>query len=139
LAENYSRMITDAEAENLFLPVKLEEIRDVLNFFNIDKSPGPDGWTVELFVHFFDLVGGDLLNMVEETRQRGKISGGLNLTFIALIPKVNKPLSFREYRPISLCNLCYKIDSKIIANMIKPFLSRLIWEEQLGFFKGRHI
>jgi hypothetical protein len=94
---------------------------------------------MKFFVHFFDLVGEDLLDMVEETRHKGKIYGGLNSTFIALIPKVNKPIGFGDYRSISLCNLCYKIISKIIANKIKPYLSSMISEEQLGFLKGRHI
>jgi hypothetical protein len=139
VAEIFPKMVTEIEAKNLFRPVGLEELRKVLKKFKVDKSPGPDGWTVEFFVHFFDLVGEDLLNMVEETRQKGKILGGLNSTFIALIPKVNKPLSFGDYRPISLCNLCYKIISKIIANRIKPFLSSMISEEQLSFLKGHHI
>jgi hypothetical protein len=112
----FSRLVTEAEVEALFTPIKLGEIREVLANFKVDKSPGPDGWTVEFFIHFFDLVGGDLLDMVEESRLKGNISGGLNSTFIALIPKVNKPLTFGDYRPISLCNLCYKIISKIIAN-----------------------
>jgi hypothetical protein len=77
--------------------------------------------------------------MVEESRIKGNISGGLNSTFIALIPKVNKPQNFGDYRPISLCNLCYKIISKIIANRIKPILSRSLSEEQLGFLQGRQI
>jgi hypothetical protein len=68
-----------------------------------------------------------------------KIYGGLNATFIALIPKINKPTSFGDFRPISLCNLCYKIISKTIANRINPILSRSLSEEQLGFLQGRRI
>jgi hypothetical protein len=97
--------------------------------FKHDKSLGPDGWTVEFFIQFFDLVWGDLIEMVEESRLRGFITGGLNSTFLALIPKVNKLLTFGDYRPISLCNLCYKVISKIIANMIKPILSRSLSAE----------
>jgi mannosylglycoprotein endo-beta-mannosidase len=77
--------------------------------------------------------------MVEGLRLKGNISGGLNSNFIALVPKFNKPLTFGDYIPISLCNLCYKIISKIIANRIKLILSRLLSEEQLGFLQGRQI
>jgi hypothetical protein len=135
----FSNLVTDAEANALFSSIDLGELKNVITKFKIDKSPGPDGWTVEFFIHFFDLVGGDLLDMVEEARLNGNISGGINLTFIALIPKVNKPQNFGDYRPISLCNLCYKIISKIIANRIKPILSRSLSEEQLGFLQGRQI
>jgi hypothetical protein len=110
-----------------------------LNSFNKDRSPGPDGWTVEFFLHFFDLVGTDLLDLVEESRLRGRIIGTLNSTFLTLIPKENNPSTFGDYRTIALCNLCYKLITKIIANRIKPILSRTLSGEQLGFLKGRQI
>ena len=77
--------------------------------------------------------------MVEESRQKGFILGPLNSTFITLIPKANKPHLFGDFHPISLCNLCYKIISKVIVDCIKPFLSRSLSEEQLGFLQGREI
>jgi hypothetical protein len=85
------------------------------------------------------LVGEDLLEMVEESRMKGFIVGRLNSTFLTLIPKANKPATFGDFRPISLCNLSYKLISKIIANRIKPILSRSVSTEHLGFFKGRQI
>jgi hypothetical protein len=91
------------------------------------------------FITFFDLVGEDLVQMIEESRKKGSISGNLNATFLALIPKENKPTCFGDYRPISLCNLCYKLISKVIADRIKPFLSSFLSEEQLGFLQGRRI
>jgi hypothetical protein len=107
--------------------------------FSKDKSPGPDGWTVEFYLHFFDLVGPDLLELVEDSRLQGKISRALNSTFLTLIPKASHPTTFGDYRSIVLCNLCYKLISKIIANRVKPILSRLLSREQLGFLKGRQI
>jgi hypothetical protein len=77
--------------------------------------------------------------VVEDSRIRGLVNKSLNTTFFTLIPKVNNPSSFGDYRPIALCNLCYKLISKIIANRIKPILSRSLSEEQLGFLKGRQI
>jgi hypothetical protein len=77
----FSRLVTEAEVEALFIPINLGELKEVLSSFKVDKSPGPDGWTIEFFIRFFDLVGGDLLEMVEESRLKGIISGGLNSTF----------------------------------------------------------
>jgi hypothetical protein len=77
--------------------------------------------------------------MVEEYRLKGFIPGALNLTFITFIPKVNKPQNFREFKPISLCNLSYKIIFKIIVDQIKPILSRSLSKEKLGFLQGRQI
>jgi hypothetical protein len=64
-------------------------------------------------------VGNDILDMVEETNRKGRVSGALNATFLAVKPKSEKPNSFGGYRPISLCNLVYKIITKIIAARIK--------------------
>jgi hypothetical protein len=77
--------------------------------------------------------------MVEETRSSGHIAGSLNSTFLALIPKVNKPVNFGDFRPISLCNLVYKVISKVIVVRIKPILSKALSAEQLGFLEGRQI
>jgi hypothetical protein len=135
----YSRMVNDEESSSLYRPVTMEELKTVLSLFKKDKIPGHDGWTVEFFTYFFDLVGEDLLDMVEESRLRGSIAGSLNSTFLTLIPKANKPVTFEDFCPISLCNLCYKLISKIIANRIKPILSRSLSAEQLVFLQGRQI
>jgi len=82
------------------------------------------------------LVGDDFLKVVKDSRRRGEVVRALNSTFLALIPKVNKPSSFGDYRPISLCNLCYKFIAKIITNRIKHILSRTLLGEKLGFLKG---
>ena len=107
--------------------------------FSKDKSPGLVNWTVDFFTLFFDVVGDDLLDLVEDSRITGKIQKSLNSTFLALIPKENSPRTFGDYKPITLCNLCYKLISKVITNRIKPILSRVLSVEQLGFLKGKQI
>jgi hypothetical protein len=139
VARLFPRSVTVEDSNHLDSPCTLQEVLDALKSFNKDKSPGPDDWTVEFFLHFFDLVGVELLELVEDSRLRGKVIGALNSTFLTLIPKENNPTTFGDYRPIALCNLCYKLISKIIANRIKPILSRTLSGEQLGFLKGRQI
>jgi hypothetical protein len=84
-------------------------------------------------------LGEDILGLVEESRRKGRVSGALNDTFVALIHKSDKPDSFGGFIPISLCNLVYKIISKIIAVKIKISLSVGISKEQFGFLEGRQI
>jgi hypothetical protein len=139
VARLYPHAISEEDSLLLDNPCTLQEILVALKSFSKDKSPGPDGWTVEFYLHFFDLVGPDLLELVEDTRLSGKVVGALNSTFLTLIPKSASPTTFGDYRPISLCNLCYKLISKIIATRIKPILSRFLSQEQLGFLKGRQI
>jgi hypothetical protein len=104
-----------------------------------DKIPGPDGWTQELFQSFFEILGEDLHKAVEESRCSGFIPGTLNATFFALIPKVNKPENFHDFRPIALCNFVYKVIYKIIATRMKTNLAAYISHEQFGFLKDRLI
>jgi len=77
--------------------------------------------------------------MVEDSRRRGHLCGGINSTFLALIPKENRSVSFDDFRPIALCNLRYKVISKVITNRLKPVLSSCLSAEQLGFLQGREI
>jgi len=88
---------------------------------------------------FFDQIEGDILKVIEESRLNGKIHSPLNATFIALIPKVDDPHSFDDFRPISLCNCIYKIIAKVIARRLKPLLSASISKEQFRFLEGRQI
>jgi hypothetical protein len=139
VANLYAHTVSEAENISLDNPCSLQEILLALKSFSKDKSPGSDGWTVEFYLHFFDLIGPDLLALVEDNKIRGKVTGTLNSTFLTLIPKTDASSSFGDYRPIALCNLCYKLISKIIAIRIKPILSRFLSQEQLGFLKGRQI
>jgi hypothetical protein len=65
------------------------------------------------------------------------VMGALNATFIAIIPKSDKPDSFGGFRPISLCNMVYKIITKIIVARIKTSFSIGISKEQFVFLEGR--
>jgi mannosylglycoprotein endo-beta-mannosidase len=138
VASFFPKMIEESEAEALY-KVDKEELQKVIKKIKVDKSLSPDGWTVDFFKQHFEIVGDDLLDMVEESRQKGFIPGALNSTFITIIPKVNKPNQFGDFKPISLCNPSYKIISKIITDRIKPFLSKALSKEQLGFLHGRQI
>ena len=105
----------------------------------MEKIPDLDGWTVEFYIQFFDLVGEDLLEAIEDSKKRGEVIKYINSTFLSLIPKVNKPTYFDDFRPIALCNMCYKTIAKLIANRIGPIMSRSLYDEKLGFLKGRRI
>ena len=119
--------------------VTILEVEKALNLFKKDKVPGPDGWPVEFYLTFFDILGPILVKVVEASRISGRVSHDLNSTFLTLIPKVDMHVSFTYFHPISLCNLCYKIISKVAAMILKPFLDDFISPQQFGFFLNRQI
>ena len=63
----------------------------------------------------------------------------LNTSFISLIPKQDNAQTPDRFRPIALCNVVYKIISKVIANRLKPLLPTLVSVEQSGYVEGRQI
>lgn len=64
--------------------------------------------------------------------------GRINDTLIVLIPKKDNPETFKELMPISLCNVIYKVITKIIAGRMKSFMSHIISPNQCSFVPGRH-
>jgi len=63
----FPRFVSATEADDLHKPVSLSELKQILLNFKSERSPGPDGWTSEFFCFFFDLIGQDLLQMVEDS------------------------------------------------------------------------
>ena len=115
------------------IPDSLEEIEGILKIFCKEKSPGLDKWIVELFLTFFDIIESIFCMMVEEYRRSRKVSVDNNDTYIALIPKFSKPKKFLDFKPLSLCNLVYKI----ISNKIKRMIEEKLPLNQFGFLADR--
>ena len=84
-----------------------------------EKFPGPDGMTALFYQMFWDIVKEDLTLMVNQFLFEGTMAQGLNDTNIFLIPKTTKPNEMTKFRPISLCNVSYKIISKVLCQRLK--------------------
>lgn len=62
-----------------------------------------------------------------------------NNTIVTLIPKVANPVMIKEFRPISLCNIVYKIVAKALTNRLRPVLQNRVDDFQSGFISNRLI
>lgn len=118
--------------EELESQVTEEEIKNALFLMNKDKSPGPDRYQTNFFQHNWEIVVKDVIQAVKEFFRKGKLLKQWNTTFVALIPK-----DLKDYRPINLCNVVYKILTKILAERLKHLLWYIISPEQDGFVQGR--
>ena len=90
------------------------------------KAPCLDGFTTNFFHFFSDLIKDKVWAIMEESRRKRGVLKAFNATFLALIPKGEGADSLDKFRPIPLCNVIYKIITKVIANHLKPLLLGLI-------------
>ncbi|KAL0415786.1 UNVERIFIED_CONTAM: hypothetical protein Slati_3410500 [Sesamum latifolium] len=88
------------------------------------------------FQHFWPIIGKDVVDCVLDFLHSHRAPAFFNSTHIVLIPKCDRPKTVSHFRPISLCNMIYKIASKVIANRLKPLLSTIIFESQSAFIPG---
>ena len=90
------------------------------------KSPGPNGMSLIFYQRYWDVVGPQVVKCVLHILRTSKMPNGQNDTYICLIPKVKCPQKITEYRLISLCNVIYKIVSKVLANRLKGVLLEVV-------------
>jgi hypothetical protein len=99
----------------------------------------PDGLNAAFYKFTWSCTGKDLHELVVSFYNTGNLPNPINSTHIVLIPKINCPNTPRDFRPISLCNVTYKIIAKTLANRIKNHLPHIIHPSQTAFVQGRHI
>ncbi|XP_074301324.1 uncharacterized protein LOC141632703 [Silene latifolia] len=116
-----------------------EEVSDALNQIHLLKAPGPDEMNGLFYQTYWHIVGPMVIRTVFGVLRGDQMPEGMNHTHIMLIPKKKAPDKIRDFRPISLCNVVYKLVSKVLANRLKPFLNDIVSENQSAFTPGRLI
>jgi hypothetical protein len=129
------------EDDNLLLtaPITKVEIQQALFQMHPDKSPGPDGFNPAFYQRFWEQRSDDIFIAASTWLERGYFPTSVNETNICLIPKCDNPTSMKDLRPISLCNVLYKMISKVLANRLKCCLDKCVSQEQSAFVEGRSI
>jgi hypothetical protein len=131
--------VTPALNASLTAPYSLEEVKTTLFQMALSKAPGPDGFLAQFFQKHWEICGPSVAQVVTRIVEGTETSAEINNTILVLIPKVKNPVILSQFRTISLCNVLYKIASKVIANHLKVVLLEIISEEQSTFVPGRLI
>lgn len=139
LTQNVPSVLKKEDNNLIISQVMEEEVRRAFFSMKAYKAPRPNEFHLALFQHFWEMVKKDITMDARDFFKMGKLLRRLNNNFIVLVPKVQDPKSLTDFKPISLSNTIYKVFSKILVNIIKPFLEILIGPPQKGFFLGRHI
>ena len=137
--QGFQGKITDDINTELTRPVTEQEIKDSVFAVAPSKAPGPDGFTAEFYQQFWPDIKQTIIDEVTRFFDRNELDESHNHTNLCLISKVGVPTSMSDFRPIALCNVSYKIISKILVNRLKNHLGGAISENQAAFVPGRMI
>lgn len=113
------------------------EIKNALDCIGNNKSPGPDGYSALFFKSAWSIVGQSVCAAVCEFFDNSSLLKQINHSVIALIPKTSHASSVGDYRPISCCNVIYKLISKILAARMGVVINDLVDRAQSAFLPGR--
>lgn len=95
------------------------EIKEALMQMSPLKALGPDGMSSIFYQRYWSTVCSLVTHVVLHVLNLGKIASSFNHTHAVLIPKKKNPVVVGYFCPISMCNVMYKIISKVIANRFK--------------------
>ncbi|KAM1453743.1 hypothetical protein ACFX1S_003497 [Malus domestica] len=130
---NILLVVSEEMNEDLIRSVYDEEIKSAVFQMHSTKAPGPDGMSPRFYQNHWDVVGSDVCNGIRSMLHSGCILRKINFTHVTLILKVKDPTKMSQLRPISLCNVLYKIVAKVLTNRLKFILSQIISPTQCAF------
>ncbi|MCI28182.1 CNGC5-like protein, partial [Trifolium medium] len=131
--------ISDEQTAMLTYPFNEEEFGKAAFSMHPDKSLCPDGLNPGFYRKFWPLIRREIFEACCMWLEEGQFPPNLNDTNIALVAKVDRLESMKDLRSISLCNVIYKILSKVLANRLKKVLPIYISDTQAAFVPGRDI
>jgi hypothetical protein len=125
--------------DRLTSPYSAHEVQKAVFSIGDFKASGPDGLHAVFYKKLWDICGEEIIKEVLQALNTGIIPEGWNDTTVVLIPKVDVPELVTQFRPISLCNVIYKLMSKLLASRLKEVLPDIISPMQSAFVPGRLI
>ena len=131
--------VTDAMNGRLIKEFQAEEVHRAFKHMYPLKALGLDGMSSLFFQHFWSMVGNTVTKTVLDFLNFGISPPKFNETHIVMIPKTTNPTRVTKFRPISLCNVIYKLASKTLTNRLKKFMPSIISESQSAFVNERLI
>ena len=120
-------------------PLTLAEATEALRRANRNKSPGADGLSVEFFSHFWDSLGELLVAAFNQGLSNGELPNSMKASITRLVHKKDDKRNLKNWRPISLLNVDYKICSKAVSIRLANVLGSIVDSDQTCSIPGRTI
>ena len=127
------------DAASCDAPISSNEAHAALLVMANSRSPGFDGLAMEFYVAFWDLLGGDLVNVFNTSLEAGLPPFSQRETLIALIFKNSDRLDPKNWRPISPLNVDYKLCARVLAGRLLKVIATVVTPDQTCDVSGRYI
>ncbi|KAL3698736.1 hypothetical protein R1sor_012812 [Riccia sorocarpa] len=131
--------VSSQQNEALAAVPEMEELEKIVKGLPEEKAPGLDGVTAEVLTRCWSFMKIDCLAMLVSFWEDGVLTLCDSKGVIKLLPKNAERQRLRNWRPITLLTLTYKLISKVLASRLKGVLPGLVDEHQTGFVDGRSI
>ena len=135
-----TKKLSDEQKQKLDEPITFAELTQAITEMKKGRSPGSNGYTSDFFKHFWTYLGIFLFRTMQQSITDGSLSLSHKESIVTLIPKTGKALnSLKDWRPISLLNVDFKIISAAMASRLKRVIHHLVSPYQSAYIKGRFI
>ena len=131
--------VTEDMNTSLCMEFSEKEIADALFQIGPLKAPGPDGFLARFYQRNWAVLKTTVVAAIRLFFATGYMPSETNSTAIVLIPKSDQPETLKDFRPISLCSVLYKIVAKCLVNRLRPILGEIVSLNQSAFVPGRLI
>jgi hypothetical protein len=115
----------------------VEEVWNVVKAQELDKAPGPDGFTGRFYVACWEIIKDDVMDAFQ-AMWSGDCRGlhVANQALISLLPKHAVAVEVKDFRPISLIHSAAKLIAKVLSSRLAPRMGQIIGSYQSAFIRG---
>ena len=140
IENNTQCRLSEEQKERLEANITIEEMLKALQDMKPGKAPGKDRLPMEFYKTFWNKIASLLYDVYCDCMLQCKLNKTARVGLISLLPKGKKDPNFlKNWRPLTLLNLDYKILAKVLALRLKLVVPDLIGPQQTGFMEGRQI
>ncbi|MEW8548721.1 MAG: reverse transcriptase family protein, partial [Candidatus Thiodiazotropha sp.] len=139
LLNNVDESLSTDERELCDKEITEQEICNAIKLLKTNKSPGDDGIVAEFYKEYWYLIHKDFTKVLRYIFESNTLAPSQYNAMLTLLYKKGEREDIKNWRPISLLNVDYKIITKILAERIKQVLPSIIHSDQKGFVRGRNI
>ena len=104
-----------------------------------NKAPGPDGFTAEFLLKHWSIFKDTFKSLMDDFHKNGRLNACIQKNFICLVQKKENATLVKDFRPISLTTLTYKVVAKVLSERLKQVMDAIVSPSQCAFIEGRQI